>query len=184
MSNGVVALLDRETEERVRALRRALEPLLGTSALDALPLPHMSLVVAGRVDEGPAAEAVERLAGAVKRTALLCEPWTLFVPPAPSTACAVVRGVTRTPEVDALRAAVAAELEAHVGGVSPFTTTATWNPHVTLASQGVERAQLGAVVDHLVELDEPPWEARVERLALIVEEGPRHRLHMAVELAE
>ena len=182
MSHGVVALLDRETEERVRALRQGLEPLLGTTALDALPLPHMSLVVAGRVDEGPASEAVERLADTVTRTPLLCEPWTVFVPPAPATSCAVVRSVTRTPEVDALRAAVAAEVEGHMGAVSPFTTTSTWNPHVTLASQGFDRARLGAVIDHLVAADEPTWEACVERLALIIEEGPRHRLHMAVEL--
>jgi hypothetical protein len=182
MSHGVVGLLDQATEERVRALRRRVSELVDQPSLDALPLPHLSLVVADRVDEDAAAAAVGEVAPTLARTPVLAEPWALFLAPAPTVGCAVVRTAVRTPELDGLRAAVAAAAEPAFGGISRYTTTATWNPHVTLASQGVEQHQLGAIVDLLVEAAEAPWRATIERLALIVEEGPRHRLSMVAGL--
>jgi 2'-5' RNA ligase len=182
MSHGVVGLLDQATEERVRALRRRVSELVGEASLDALPLPHLSLVVGQRVDEDAAGHGVRDVASTLARTPFHAEPWTLFLAPSPSVGCAVVRSAVRTPELDAMRSAVAAAVEPSLGDISRYTTTATWNPHVTLASQGVEPGQLGAVVDLLVEAAEEPWEGHLERVALVVEEGPRHRLAMAVEL--
>jgi 2'-5' RNA ligase len=182
MSHAVVGLLDQATEDRVRALRRRVSELVGEPSLDALPLPHLSLVVADRVDEDAVADAVREVAPTLARTPFLAEPWALFLAPSPTVGCAVVRTAVRTPELDGLRSAVADVVESGFGGISRYTTTATWNPHVTLASQGVEPERLGAVVDLLVEAAEAPWTGAIERLALVVEEGPRHRLATAAEL--
>jgi 2'-5' RNA ligase len=182
MSHAVVGLLDRAIHERVHELRRGLADLLGTDELDALPLPHLSLAVCRGIDLDPVASAVERVAPTLRRTVVRAEPWAVFAETNPVPSCAVVRAVTRSPELDALREGVAAEAEPGMQGISPHTTTATWNPHITLASQGVPLARLGQVIDHLVGLDEPIWEGRIERVALIVEEGSRHRLDVSVEL--
>jgi len=183
MSHAIVGLLDRATHERVHALRRGLAALLGTDRLDALPLPHISLAVCGGIHVDSVAAAVERVAPALRSTAVRAEPWTVFAETNPVPSCAVVRAVTRTPELDALREGLAFAVEPGMQGISPYTTTATWNPHITLASQGVPIPRLGLVIDHLVDVDEPVWEGRIERVALIVEEGSRHRLDVSVELS-
>lgn len=182
MTHAVVGLLDEDTERRVRELRRGIEELVGATGLDALPLPHLTFVVSDDVDIGAAADAMQAAAGALERATFLAEPWTVFTGPPPDGPCAVVRSVTRTPELDAAREAIAGAVGACMRGISRYTTTGTWNPHITLASQGVPRSQLGAVVDLLVEREEPPWQGRIERLALVVEQGHRHRLAASVEL--
>jgi 2'-5' RNA ligase len=182
MSHGVVGLLDRATEERVHTLRRGLEELLGEDGLDALALPHLSLSVCGSLDVDAVASAMRDVAKARRPTSVLAEPWTIFTGFAGPRSCAVVRAVTRTPELDALRQAVADAVEPAMGALNPFTTSATWNPHITLASQRVPVERLGEAVDHLVAAGEPTWTATIERLALIVEEGPGYRLEAAAEL--
>jgi hypothetical protein len=166
----------------VHELRRGLADLLGTDRLDALPLPHLSLAVCSGIDLNPVTDAVERVAPTLRCTVVRAEPWAVFAETNPVPSCAVVRAVTRTPELDALREGVAAAVESGMQGISPYTTTATWNPHLTLASQGVSLDRLGQVIDHLVDLDEPVWEGRIEHVALIVEEGSRYRLDVSVEL--
>ncbi len=159
---GVIALLDPATTARVEALWSEMERHFGIPRGFPGAIPHITFHL-GEFDLEPAAAAVvERVAAGTRPFTLHSSAAGVFGGPSP----VVFVGVARAPAAAQLAERLDRELQA--AGYPPtaaYYSPERWIPHITLAQQNLDRADLGALLAWLAR--QPlTWELPIASLSI------------------
>jgi hypothetical protein len=175
--NAIVSLLDEEHDRVVRGLWGELEHDFGVTAQYAQPFTHFSYHVADDYDlDGlrPILEGLIQDHGPFTVSTSGLGVFTgarpvLFVP------------VVRSPDLDALHAALWSRCTAAFGVGLPYYAPDAWVPHVTLA-QGPAAVERFPDVVRALTHREFNWNLRIDNLAVIEDGGPDRGLRMNIAL--
>lgn len=162
---GVIALLDSTSSARIDALWGEMERRFGTRRGFPGGIPHVTFHL-GDFDVEPGAVAVvERVAAATRPFTLASSGLGVFGGPAP----VVFVTVARSPAAAALAERLDHDLQAAgYPPTAPYYAPERWVPHITLAQQNLDGADLGALLAWLAR--QPlTWELPLSSLSIAKE---------------
>lgn len=170
MADCLVIALDGPSAGMVRRLWNDLEGRLGVRRAHPDAVPHITLAAASRRD-GHAALGQElgRLAGAFPAFPVTSAGYGVFL--GSDRRPVVHLAVTRTPRLAALHAAVLGAMRACGAEPEGESTPEFWRPHVNLADDTLDPADVGRVMAHLVEHGPKHWTIQVDNVTLLPEDG-------------
>lgn len=159
---GVIALLDPLSTARVESLWDEMERRFGVTRGFPGAIPHVTFHLSTHDVEPGAAGVIERVAAATPPFILFSSGLGLFGGPAPI----LFVNVARAPAAAALAAHLDTELtRAGFPGTDPYYTPNRWIPHITIAQQNLQGADLGALLGWLA--GQPlSWELPVTSLSI------------------
>ena len=171
---GLVSLLDKQHEARVRAIWRVLKEQFGVTALlQLVPIPHISYYVAEHIDVNQMQAPLHVIAQQASPFAARATGLGLFTHPHLVLYIPVVRSVALMALHGVLRPSFAA------AAINPvrYYEADRWLPHITLAQGDLDHEKLAPALRWFQQklID---WEITVDNVALIGgESGDMQQVH-------
>jgi 2'-5' RNA ligase len=162
MPIGIVATLPEPFDTSVRTIWHDLEREFGVkNSAEATP-PHITLHVAEMYRRQALQTALTKWA----KTATPCPIRTWGIGVFSGTQPIVFIGVTRTQELSALHDSIFSLSQMYSVNHVPIFEPFTWEPHITLAHEGVSAENIGSIVAYLNQ-HAITWEFPITSLSLI-----------------
>lgn len=159
---SIVALLDEEHEQFIRAIWQELDSELGIKHLFADPIPHITHLQVEEIKIPEIYDALEKFAENQKPYTLRTVGLGLFT----GNHQAVYVSVVRTPELTAVQTTLTSILAGSIGSIRETHYINNWMPHISLLLPDMVGNQLGAVIERLAKR-EFSWELPVTRLTIL-----------------
>ncbi len=171
MSAGIVAMLPAPFEARARSLCAQIEREFGVTNSAEITPPHVTFHVAKAYRQEQLQSALDTWA----KTATPCPIRTWGIGVFGGEQPIVFIGVTRTQPLSILHQSVFSLAQAHAVDHEPIFEPVTWEPHITLASEGVSAENVGSIVSYL---NKKPltWQITINAISLIHSEHDDHTI--------
>lgn len=162
--HGLVSLLSQPYYQKVQQVWDELESECGLKGIRVTPYPHFSWQIAADYD-------MQRLEQVMQTIAANAAPFTvhttglgIFTGPKPVIFVPLVKST----ELMNFHELVWESVRLLGQEISPFYHPNSWMPHISLAYEDVDEANISAVINELV-YETYHWEIRVDNISLIYE---------------
>ncbi|HEX9028687.1 MAG TPA: 2'-5' RNA ligase family protein [Anaerolineales bacterium] len=162
--HGIISLLPPPYSEQVRAIWKELEDECGLRGVKVTPIPHFSWQIAQEYDLERLQQILSEFAATAHPIQIYTGGLGLFTGPRPIIFIPIIK----TTSLIDFHARLWERTQAASQSASPFYSPPAWVPHITLAYEDVDRANISAVMGRLV-FRSFSWEMTIDNLTLIYE---------------
>jgi 2'-5' RNA ligase len=162
--HGLVSLLSQPYYDQVNALWQGLEEKFHLRGIQVTPYPHFSWQIAQDYD-------FDRMEAILQKIAAQTHPFDarttgigMFTGPRPVIYIPVVKSL----ELMQFHSQVWEKTLPASQGLSSYYAPPSWVPHISLAYEDVEKANIASVIEYLA-FHPYNWEMKVDNIALIYE---------------